>query len=75
MDTQLLKQFHDQEHMRNEVHAFYKSTLDEIVVQMARSGVPTTNMEQAYKALDKAQQKLVNQFSLKTAKTTASRAY
>lgn len=73
--TDLLKQFHDQEHMRDEVHAFYKATLDEIVVQMARSGTATTNMEQAYKALDKAHQKLVNQFSLKVKNKPRSRAY
>lgn len=74
MDKQLLKQFHDQEHMRNEVHAFYKASLDEIVLSMVRNNVDTTNMNTAYTALDKAHTKLVNEFGTKHKTNSPSRA-
>lgn len=74
MDTTLLKQFHDQEHMRNEVFKFLKTSLDKQALAMVIKGIDTTNLNVAYKALASAEQELVNEFSIKRAGTIKNNA-
>ena len=54
----LLKQFYDQRIMREEVFNYLRTSLDELAVRMVRNGDDTTNMKEAYKAIDHAESQL-----------------
>lgn len=74
MDDQLLKQFYDQEHMRVEVYKFFKQTLDEIGLERMYKGEETNGMKLAKEVLIKAEDKLKNKFTIRTASKDPRRA-
>lgn len=65
MDKNLLKQFYEQEHMRKEVFMFIRENLNTLAVEMVKANKDTTNLSEAYKAIDRTEQKLTAEFSQK----------
>lgn len=64
MDKELLKQFHQQEHVRVEVYKFFKSVLDEIALDRVYKGQGTDGIKDAKEVLVKAETKLQQMFSV-----------
>lgn len=71
--SDLLKQFHDQELMREEVFNYITKTIDSISIEMVRSNKDTTNLSVAYTAVERVQAALKKDYGLKIKKDIKAR--